>query len=259
MIPKMVSIASLMRRAGFGAPADQIPVSTGYSFITRDQCSQGLDGWRELSVAEAQHKAFRPILEEMRLGHLREDFSALVKAVQLCACEDQSMILEVGCGTGWNAEVLHRHLGGRLRYLGMDYSQAMTHVGRREYPQTLFLNGDAAALPLADDCCEIVLMGTVLMHLAQYESAIAEAARVASRWVILHTVPVLQKRQTTFMKKLAYGQPTAEVIFNESSLLQRAREIGLELRHTLTSLPYDLYSELGEHTVTNTYVCEVRG
>jgi SAM-dependent methyltransferase len=255
-----MSITSLLNRLTGRAPAPPSPpprVSAGYELITPGQDAHGCDGWRDLSVAEAQHAAFAPIVAEMRQGRLREDFSALVEAVRLCRC-DNPRILEVGCGSGWNGEVLQRHFGGPMRYIGLDYSAAMARVGQREYPGTRFIIGDATALPLADRGCDIILLGTVLMHVVDYRAAITEARRVAGAWVILHTVPVLQQCKTTLMKKLAYGQPTAEVIFNESELRRIAEQSGLAIRHTLASLPYDLFEELGEHTVTKTYVCEVR-
>jgi SAM-dependent methyltransferase len=259
MLRRRMSITSLLNRLTGRAPAPPPPpprVSAEYELITPGQNADGCDGWRDLSVAEAQHAAFAPIVADMRKGRLREDFSALIEAVRLCHRENP-FVLEVGCGSGWNGEVLQRNLGGPLRYVGLDYSAAMAGVGQREYPGTRFIVGDAAALPLADRCCDIVLLGTVLMHLLDYRAAIAEARRVAGAWVILHTVPVLQQRKTTLMKKLAYGQPTAEVIFNESELRQIVEQSGLAIRHTLASLPYDLFEELDEHTVTKTYVCEV--
>jgi SAM-dependent methyltransferase len=249
-------IASLLHGLARRSSRGSQGVSAEYKVIPPGEADGGLDGWREPCVAEAQHAEFSPLLQEMRQGRLRQDFASLVKSVRLCGGENPRL-LEVGCGSGWNAEVLHRHLDKPLRYLGMDYSPAMTRVGRREYPGTRFLIGDATALPLADRCCDIVLLGGVLMHLLHYKRAIAEARRVSCGWVILHTMPVMQRRETTLMTKLAYGKPTAEVTFNESSLLQLVTDNGLELRHTLPNVEYDLESELGEKTVVKTYLCEV--
>lgn len=232
-------------------------VSQGYQVLSADGPNGPLDGWREDSVAQRQQEAFNPLLDEMRQGRPREDFAALAHAMRLINMVDP-LILEVGCGSGWNCLVLQTLINKAVRYIGLDYSQAMINLGHRTYPHVRFAVGDATALPFRDRACDVVLMGGVLMHLVHYQTAIAEARRVASGWVILHTMPVLQQRQTTLLKKLAYGQPTAELIFNESSLRQIVTEHGLDIRHTLANLPYDLFSELGEHTVTKTYVCEVR-
>lgn len=49
-----------------------------------------------------------------------------------------------------------------------------------------------------------------------------------------------------------------EVVFNESHLRDVFKEVGLEVRCVINSIPYDLVQVTGEHSSTKTYVCEVR-
>jgi ubiquinone/menaquinone biosynthesis C-methylase UbiE len=234
-------------------------VSTDYALIDPQTAAAGrFDGWHTTSVAGRQDAAYRVLIQEMYAGRPRQDFVAAAEAVRLTGKTDDT-ILEVGCGSGYYSEILSHLLKRRGRYVGVDYSPAMISLAQRHYPSSPFVVGDATALPFADRAFETVLNGVSLMHVLRYEAAIAESRRVARRWCILHTVPVLQSRETTILRKRAYGQPTIEVIFNEAHLGHLLQQQGLVVRHCLTSVPYNLDAVLGEPTVTRTYVCEVKG
>lgn len=216
-----------------------------------------LRGWQSARVAQRQHAAFIPLLDQMRQGHPREDFVAVARAVRMTGLADP-VIIEVGCGSGWNAEVLS-HLLRRpaLRYVGLDYASPMIALGKGCYPESTFVVGDAVALPFRNGACDILLSGTVLMHVLGYREAIRESRRVARHWCIFHTVPVLQRRGTTVLRKKAYGRPVIELIFNEEELRGLLAAHHLVVRHVLESIPYNLAHVLGEPTVTRTYVCAV--
>jgi ubiquinone/menaquinone biosynthesis C-methylase UbiE len=168
----------------------------------------------------------------------------------------EPLIVEVGCGSGWNGEVLVNLLRRPIRYIGLDYSYMMAAHGHRQYPGNPFVVGDATSLPLRDSSCDILISGTVLMHLVGYRDAIREGRRVTRKWCILHTVPVVRARPTTYLKKLAYGSPVVEVIYNEQELFDLIRENGMRTRGVLECYSYDLSDILREATLNRTYVCE---
>jgi len=234
-------------------------ISTDYALIDPKSATAGrFDGWHTTSVARRQDAAYRALIQEMYAGRPRQDFIAAAEAVRLIGKTDDS-ILEVGCGSGYYSEILPHLLGRRSRYVGLDYSPAMIGLAQRRYPDDPFVVGDGIALPFAEGGFDTVLNGVSLMHILRYEMAITESRRVARRWCIFHTVPVLQSRETTILRKSAYGQPTIEIIFNEVHLCHLLEQQGLAVRHHLKSVPYSLDAVLGEPTVTRTYVCEVTG
>lgn len=236
----------------------EVPASYGYEVIAGEVPTGLLNGWKDETVAKRQHAAFTSLLGAMRAGKPREDFVALATAVQMTGVKDP-LIIEVGCGSGWNSEVLTYLLKRPVRHIGLDCSLAMVALGSRCYPNGRFLVGDAMALPLRDATCDILLSGTVLMHLLGYGQAIQESRRVSRRWCIFHTVPVVQRGETALLCKRAYGQPIVEVILNEGELLRLIDQAGLAVRHALDSVPYNLEGVLGEPTLTRTYLCEVIG
>ena len=70
------------------------------------------------------------------------------------------------------------------------------------------------------------------MHIADYEKAIAEAARVARRFVIFNRTPITADAGPKFYEKEAYGVKTLEIHFNLTGLLQLFAANNLALRHS---------------------------
>ena len=247
MSPTLLSriLRRLRRRAG----TDE--VSTAYRPL---DLSERLDGWLATEVAARQHLAFAPLVRQAFDGQPREDFQAAAWAVG-SARAAFPFVVEVGCGSGYYSEVLPHLVGRELRYVGLDYSLAMVALGSRSYPGVSFLAGDARRLPLGDGCCDVVLSGGVLMHIPDYVEAIRECRRITRDICVFHTVPVREKGPTTFLQKLAYSGPVAEVIFNLVEIEEQIRSAGLSIVGRRPSVPYDLFSVLGETTWTATFLC----
>jgi len=230
--------------------------SCAYTVIDADRAGRyGGYGWCGADVAAEQDAAYQQLLEQMQRGEPRRDFVVAAEAVRATGLHNPA-ILEVGCGSGYYAQALAHLLGRPVNYTGLDQSQAMIDLAQQRYCAHRFVQGDATDLPFDHNAFDIVLNGVSLMHICRYQLAITEAARVARKWCIYHTVPVLVHRPTTFLLKKAYGQPTVEVIFNESELLDLWCAAGLELVSQQQSIAYDLQAVLGEPTVTKTYLCQ---
>ena len=230
-----------------------VETSAGYRILDAG-VQATLNGWRDAAVAERQHQAFVPLLQELRSGRPRLDFEVAARAVSVTKVTNP-LVIEVGCGTGYYNEVWPLLLGSPVRYLGVDYSEGMTALAHRLYPGVQFVTGDACRLPFESDCCDILLSGTSLMHIADYALAIAESVRVSRRWCIFHTVPVMAGRSTTFLTKEAYGKEVVEVIFNRDELQEIFAAHRLVTEAVFESIPYDVSAVVGEHTWTSTYLC----
>ncbi|MBH0198485.1 MAG: glycosyltransferase [Nitrospira sp.] len=137
-------------------------------------------------------------------------------------------LLEVGCASGYYYEALEYLLKTRLSYVGVDFSPGMIRLARTYYPQAKFEVGDGAALRFEDNAYPIVVSSGVLLHVQNYAAHIAEAARVASGFVVLHRTPMYRTAATAYFKKLAYGVETFELRFNEGELFELCAHAGLE-------------------------------
>jgi SAM-dependent methyltransferase len=213
-------------------------------------------GWQDAAIPARQHAALGPHLEAMRDGRPRADFSALASAVAAAAVTDPC-IVEVGCGTAFNFEVLSSLIAQRFHYVGIDYAQPMVAFGRACYPNGRFIIGDATRLPLRDASCDVLVSGTVLMHLLGYGQAIEESRRVTRRWCIFHTVPATTQRETTILTKAAYGSRVVEILLNERELLEIFGRVGLSIRRTFDNIRHEYLDDVaGEPVTAKTYLCE---
>ena len=92
------------------------------------------------------------------------------------------------------------------------------------------------------------------MHIIDYQAAIREAARVAARYCIFHSVPVFDDYRTTFLSKYAYGAPVVEIVFGKPELMTLCHDAGLRLEREWLSIPYDVSAVTGHHSITQTYL-----
>ena len=84
-------------------------------------------------------------------------------------------LLDVACGPGYVARAAAQR--GAVA-TGLDFSAAMVRLAQEANPSLEFRQGDAQALPFADNNFERVVMNFGLLHLAQPDVALRESFRV---------------------------------------------------------------------------------
>jgi len=234
----------------FPRASSRVLASAGYTF---DLDRFGPDPFRvwDDSTARRQDKSWTPLVAQALAGHPREDIVALYGALDSTGVT-AGPILEVGCGGGYNSELIAHHTPG-LHYTGIDLSASMIQVSREKYPQRDFRVASALDLPFADGSFDIALDGVALLHIPAWRAAIGEYARVASRFVVLHGL-TLSERPTVTFAKYAYGQPSRELIFERGEILTECASRGLRLMAVLPADDYNLERYLGVPTTSETWV-----
>ena len=87
-------------------------------------------------------------------------------------------ILDLGCGTGIVARLLHERLGGATRIAGLDANAGMLEMARRVAPQLQWHEGNAMQLPFADASFELVVCQQMLQFVPDRAAALREVRRV---------------------------------------------------------------------------------
>jgi SAM-dependent methyltransferase len=214
-------------------------------------------GWLAARTVARQERAYGRLIAAMKRGEARLDFKVAAEAIAATGIANPRL-LEVGCGSGYYSDVFATLLPGGVSYTGIDYSDAMISRADAHYPSGNFRVADATELPYANGAFDIVFNGVSLMHIVDYQAVIREAARVASRYCILHTVPVFDDHRTTFLRKYAYGAPVVEVVFSKQELMSLCQNAGLRLEREWRCIPYDVYEFTGHHSTTETYLFAIQ-
>lgn len=234
----------------------QMTISCDYEVVSVQEARRRqAKGWHSPRTIRRQETAYLALLGAMQAGNPRIDLRIAAEAVDHVGLQSPSL-LEIGCGSGYYSEILAKLAHCNVRYTGLDYSRAAVARARRRYKETSFEVGDATALRFADCSFDIVFNGVSLMHILDYEKAVAEAARVAAKAVIFHSVPVFADHPVTHLHKYAYGSPVVEVVFNRPELVAIFARHGLRLVESWPTIEYDVSAVVGAHSHAETFLCE---
>lgn len=190
--------------------------------------------WKASDLPARQRALVERQLKEYRNGASIDVFDVFTAALR--SIDDlpaNASLLEIGCSSGYYSEVLDVS-GLPLRYRGCDYSDAFIDMARSIYPGLSFDVEDATRLSYQDNAFDVVVSGCCLLHIPDYDAAIAESARVAKEYVIFHRTPVVYGEPTKYFRKQAYGVETIEIHFSEPQLLDIFRVRGLHVLATFT-------------------------
>ncbi len=106
------------------------------------------------------------------------------RAVRLLRAPAPGRALDLCCGTGDLALLLARQVGRGGTVVGIDFSEAMLHIGRRRATAAglhricQFVLGDAEALPLADGAFDVATVGFGIRNVGRPAAALGELRRV---------------------------------------------------------------------------------
>lgn len=233
-------------------------VSSGYKELAGAEAvaAPGLaDAWRSEEIPRRQRELVDRQLADYRSGAPNPVFDALVDVLKSSGvAAEGGQLLEIGCSSGYYSEVLRLRGLDRIAYRGCDYSPAFVQLARECYPDTPFDVGDATALTYDAGAFDIVVSGCCILHIADYDKAIAEAARVSRKYVVFHRTPVLHAGGPVYYTKLAYGVETLEIHFNEQSLVDAFARHGLKpVAINTHALSWD--AARGDALAMKTYLC----
>jgi demethylmenaquinone methyltransferase/2-methoxy-6-polyprenyl-1,4-benzoquinol methylase len=105
----------------------------------------------------------------------------LMELTELLRALPPARTLDVACGTGF----LTRHLRGEV--VGIDQSDVMIEIARRQAPNAIFAVADALELPFADRSFDRVFASYFYCHLVEEERErfLSEARRVAGELIVV--------------------------------------------------------------------------
>ncbi len=208
------------------------------------------NAWKDKKIPPQQLKL---TLREMPHYNDIPAVSAFINLVKETKINNPS-ILEIGCSTGYYSEFLEK-AGINTCYEGCDYSEAFIDVARERHPHIKFKVEDSTKLGYKDNSFDIAVSGCCILHIIDYEKAIAETARVAKDFALFSRTPVIHSEKTSFFEKIGYGVPMVEIVFNEEELVQLFHKYGLSVVAINTNHQYEL-PDIKEPCFIKSYLCQ---
>jgi len=184
--------------------------------------------WQSPNVPEQQWRVVQPQLEKLSRGNMIPEFAVFQAGLETSGLDGDGPceLLEIVCSSGYYSQVLAQERPN-WRYSGVDFSEEFIVFGKKMFPSVNLQVGDARDLPFQNKAFDIVVSGCVLLHIFEWKLAIAESARVASKYLLLHRTPVAFD-QTKMFTKVAYGQKMIEWTFNESEIIENFGRVGFQ-------------------------------
>jgi ubiquinone/menaquinone biosynthesis C-methylase UbiE len=251
--PRLKSTVKRVRDVVWPAAAS---VSSNYVEVAAidsyDEAARLRSAWQAEGLPHKQRELVDSQLAIYRKGEPVDVFDVMVQSMRkLHFMHSPASVLDVGCASGFYSEVFDL-AQLRLKYTGCDYSEAFVRLAREKYPSLSFDVEDATSMSYASSAFDVVISGCCLLHIPEYETAIAETSRVARYYAIFHRTAVVLDRPNKYYRKLAYGVETVEIHFNEEHFLTLLAKHGMEILET-----YTLSESIDEGVISavRTYVC----
>lgn len=115
-------------------------------------------------------------------------FKLTEQAVNFCALNKQTRILDLGCGMGATASYLYHNYGMKL--VGIDPSEKLLSIAKAKNPFATFVKGTGDLLPFEDEHFECVLAECTLSLMSHLPATLQEVYRVLEKggWFVINDV-----------------------------------------------------------------------
>lgn len=157
-------------------------------------------------------------------------FKLTEQAVNFCALNKQTRILDLGCGMGATASYLYQKYG--VKVVGIDPSSKLLDIAKAKNPFATFVSGSGAALPFENDHFECVLAECTLSLMNDLYVTLREVYRVLEKdgWFVINDVyaknPEMLNAMDTF--SITSCMRGMHDLFSLEEVLEK---IGFEIMH----------------------------
>lgn len=157
--------------------------------------------WRRTEPVYSDYDLRRLDYEYSRMYGQHETLHRGLAAEIAATCGNRGTLLEVACGTGWNAGNFPS-----FDYYGLDISETAISLAMRRQPERRFLNlGITDAKILKDASFDVVYNSSMLEHIGYMEAALIEMVRLTKRHLYVMFFEGLAEQSS--MRFTAYEAP----------------------------------------------------
>jgi SAM-dependent methyltransferase len=199
-------------------------------------------------ISSKQRALVDPQLSQMYRGQAPAHFSTLADLFAQIPGNESLTVLDAGCASGYYYEILRHLCQFQGRYIGADFNLGMLAMAQQRYPDIPFSRMDIRNLGFRDCSFSVVLSGATIVHIREWQRAVAELARVADRWLILHRTLVRSKGSTSVRVETHYDVNVYRVYISEVELIDLLQELDYQLQSKVDCPEGISSSDFGNYT-----------
>ncbi|HSE39351.1 MAG TPA: class I SAM-dependent methyltransferase [Acidobacteriota bacterium] len=188
-------------------------------------------------------------LAKMYQGDVAPHFKVLVDVFSKIKNGGSALrVLDAGCASAYYSEILKHLVSRPLQYVGSDFNSKMLEMAHQKYPGLPFFRMDLRKLAWQDSSFDVVLSGAVIVHIKEWQEAVAEIARVAKKWLILHRTRVRLGAETLIKPEVHYDVDVYRVSIGEKELLDHLNTLNFKLESKIECYEGELEEGFGNFT-----------
>jgi SAM-dependent methyltransferase len=203
------------------------------------------DGYDAQRWRDFEHDGWQTVANHYHAWLGSVTASAVGRLLDAVGAQPSVRLLDIATGPGYGAAMAAER-GADV--VGMDFSAAMVEEAAGRFAGIEFREGDAEALPFADESFEAIISNFGFLHFAHPDHALAEACRVLRRggrfaFTVWDTSPDTDPRQIVRYALQAHGDTTVELpaappdLFDDPTLCAQALQRAGFVEPVVTKLP----------------------
>lgn len=208
---------------------NNLPVSYGYERISLAKAKKLSRTWLNKSLPSSQWQLVEPILRKKKVPSLAIPVIKIIKKLNL----KRTKLLDVGCSSGYYYDFF-KWANLNVKYAGCDISPEFISLSRKKHWGVDFKIAPITKLPYKDNNFDLVFASGILHYELNYRQALKEMARVSSRYILLHRLPIfISNTRISYYQKIGYGIKMMETIYPLYKLTHLFDDLGLIMKFYL--------------------------
>lgn len=135
---------------------------------------------RHIAINEAKWDKWADTLDGKgkRNEYLRDAQSQVISMLEM---EDNTRLLDIGCGTGWALGLANKHSNGKGEFYGVDLSEKMIEKAKDNFKEKNnfhFIASNATAIPLQNAFFDFIVCTNSFHHYLRPDQALSEMHRL---------------------------------------------------------------------------------
>lgn len=188
---------------------------------------------------------FDSFAEEWDKMFTAEDLEVLSFLIESFDIKQGDKVADLGCGTGVLFDLLRRRVGNEGLIVGVDFSPAMIHKARQNFPfeNIVTIDADAEMLPLRSNWFDLAISFAAFAHFTNQELVMEEASRILKQGGKFYIIHLLSSKELETYHHHA-GGPVAEDQIPPLETMKELFERGSFVNVKITDHP-GLYLAIG--------------